>query len=104
MPATLLTGATGTLGRALRPLLEVAGHDGRILGRKERPVGEERGTWRRGDLFTGRGLDSAFEGANVIVHCASGRRDLKIGRASCREGVQRSVLGGGASSKSDTHV
>lgn len=64
------------MGRALRPLLEVAGHDGRILGRKERPVGEERGTWRRGDLFTGRGLDSAFEGANVIVHCASGRRDL----------------------------
>jgi len=76
MPATLLTGATGTLGRALRPLLEASGHTVRVLSRKERPLGEERGIWRRGDLFTGLGVDAAVEGADVIVHCASGRRDL----------------------------
>jgi len=75
MPTTLLTGATGTLGRQVRPLLEQAGHDVRVLSRQERPAGEDRRTWRRGDLSSGLGVDAAVEGADVIVHCASGRKD-----------------------------
>src|SRR5690625_3397810 len=75
MPTTLLTGATGTLGRQVRPLLEQAGHDVRVLSRQERPAGEDRSTWRRGDLSSGLGIDAAVEGADVIVHCASGRKD-----------------------------
>jgi len=76
MPVTLLTGATGTLGRALRPLLAASGHEVRVLSRQERPASENRSTWRRGDLFSGLGVDAAVEGADVIVHCASGRRDM----------------------------
>ncbi|MHC1561242.1 SDR family oxidoreductase [Actinomycetospora sp. C-140] len=60
----LVTGGTGTLGRALVPLLDGP----RVLSRRSGP--------RRvvGDLRTGAGLDDAVAGASVIVHCATAPR------------------------------
>jgi uncharacterized protein YbjT (DUF2867 family) len=60
----LVTGGTGTLGRALVPLLESAGHDVRVLTRQ----GDS--PWR-GDLDTGDGVAEAVAGADVIVHLAN---------------------------------
>lgn len=70
----LITGATGTLGRALVPLLQQAGTELRLLSRSEhRP--EENAEWVRGDVSTGRGLNAAFRGVHTVVHCAGSQRD-----------------------------
>ncbi|GLZ49375.1 nucleotide-diphosphate-sugar epimerase [Actinomycetospora sp. NBRC 106375] len=60
----LVTGRTGTLGRALVPLLD----DPRVLSRRAGPGRVV------GDLRTGAGLDDAVAGASVIVHCATAPR------------------------------
>ncbi|HVV12238.1 SDR family oxidoreductase [Amycolatopsis sp.] len=71
----LVTGGTGTLGRALVPRLREAGHDVRVLSRRP-------GTGYTGDLLTGSGLAAALDGAEVVVHCATtlGKRDLPATR------------------------
>lgn len=69
MPRTLLTGATGRLGRALRPTLREAGHDVRAASRS--PPEDGDGEWVTLDLADGEGLDAAVAGADVIVHAAS---------------------------------
>ena len=61
MASVLLTGGTGTLGRAVEPALLERGHTVRILSRREQPAGREPGTWARGDLQTGDGIDAAVE-------------------------------------------
>lgn len=66
----LVTGASGTLGRPLSRLLAERGADVHGLSRRAREP-EEGITWRKGDLFTGEGVDAAAEGAETIVHCAS---------------------------------
>ena len=65
MARVLLTGGTGTLGRRLRPRLEAAGHDVRILSRRPGPAVAQ------GDLVTGAGLDDAARDIDVIAHCAT---------------------------------
>jgi uncharacterized protein YbjT (DUF2867 family) len=65
----LVTGGTGTLGRALVPALRAAGHDVRVLSRRPGP---DRIT---GDLATGAGLDDAVRGAGTILHLASRPRN-----------------------------
>lgn len=74
MSAILVTGGTGTLGRALVPLLTAAGHQVRVLSRRPQPAGAEPGSWVTGDLRRGKGLAAAVAGVNVIVHCATSRR------------------------------
>lgn len=64
----LVTGATGTLGRAVVDGLRVVGTSPRVLSRRPVPDGVS------GDLLTGAGIDDAVRGCPVIVHCATGPR------------------------------
>lgn len=95
----LVTGGTGTLGRAVVDSL-AASHDVRVLSRasaddqrsgrvrsgrtRDEPVRCEwvRCEWVRGDLRTGAGLAAAVAGVDVVVHCATtnGRGDVPATR------------------------
>jgi uncharacterized protein YbjT (DUF2867 family) len=74
----LVTGGTGTLGRALVRRLAEAGYAVRLFSRKPRPVQgapeDKAAEWYTGDLVTGAGLDAALAGAAAVVHCASNPR------------------------------
>jgi uncharacterized protein YbjT (DUF2867 family) len=70
----LVTGGTGTLGRAVVARLTEAGTPPRILSR--RPGGVV------GDLRTGAGLDTALSEVDIVIHCATSLRghDLEHAR------------------------
>lgn len=70
---TLLTGATGTLGAALRPRLRDAGHDLRAASRSP-PDGDDDVSWISLDLTDGTGVRDALEAVDVVVHAASAPR------------------------------
>ena len=74
MTAILVTGSTGTLGRALVPRLTGAGHEVRAFSRQPRPSSTPASAWATGDLRANAGLDEALAGIEVIVHCASAQR------------------------------
>jgi uncharacterized protein YbjT (DUF2867 family) len=61
----LVTGGTGQLGSAVVARLRAAGEEVRVLSRRAAP------DVVRGDLRTGRGVDSAVAGVDVVVHCAT---------------------------------
>lgn len=76
--AILVTGGSGTLGRKLVRRLIAAGHDVRVLSRRDRPGVPPKTpklpdwpNWYIGDLKTGVGLAKALEGVAVVAHCAS---------------------------------
>ncbi|MFC4542766.1 SDR family oxidoreductase [Halosolutus amylolyticus] len=72
---TLLTGATRTLGRALRPRLREAGHAVRAASRSPPPESDGGNLeWVELDLVDGTGLRSAVEDADVVVHAATAPR------------------------------
>lgn len=81
----LVTGASGTLGRILVPILTRRGADVRALSRRERagrgPGGPGAFEWAVGDLSGGEGLDAAVDGVDVIVHAASDKRGQGRGDA-----------------------
>ncbi|HEY9292823.1 MAG TPA: SDR family oxidoreductase [Microlunatus sp.] len=68
----LITGATGTLGRALVPVLQNAGAELRLLSRSEQPNDDLE--WVRGDVSTGEGLDAAVRDVRTVVHCAGSQQ------------------------------
>jgi len=71
----LVTGATGTLGRAVVERLSTAGVPIRALSRHAGP-----GRWV-GDLRTGQGIDGAVRGVSTILHAATGPRgDVELTR------------------------
>ncbi|MCM2576290.1 NAD(P)H-binding protein [Streptomyces sp. MTZ3.1] len=81
----LVTGGTGTLGRAVVRQLLAGGHGTRILSRRPRPADDGSpgdAEWVTGDLNTGEGIDAAVTGTSAIVHCAStgNRKDVQITR------------------------
>jgi uncharacterized protein YbjT (DUF2867 family) len=78
MTEVLVTGGTGDLGRELVPRLTRKGHSVRVLSRRENPAVAEGVRAVRGDLTTGRGVEEAAGGVDVIVHCASGARDTGL--------------------------
>lgn len=65
----LVTGATGTLGRALLPVLRDGGHRVRAMSRQARS--DATVSWYTADLSTGAGLAAALAGADAVVHLAS---------------------------------
>lgn len=68
----LVTGGTGTLGRAVVCRLREDGHGVRVLSRRTRPgdMPAEIG-WVTGDLSTGIGLAEAVRDVHAVVHCAT---------------------------------
>ena len=95
MQPILVTGGTGTLGRYIVPRLREAGCKVRVLSRRSRQAGDEI-EFVTGDLATGEGIESAVEGAEIIVHCAgtnSGdeQKTLNLVRAALRAGAQHLV-------------
>lgn len=69
MVKTLLTGATGTLGQALRPRLNEAGHE--VRGASRSPPGTDDVEWVKVDLTDGTGIREAVQGVDTVVHAAS---------------------------------
>jgi len=107
----LLTGASGTVGRALLPLLLEAGHDIRALVRDPRGLGRHRVDVQiaLGDLahLGDRHLQrQALRGARTVIHLAAAIRDepharveelnglatARLLRAAERAGVERFVF------------
>lgn len=72
MNTILVTGGTGTLGRALVGELLDRGREVRVLSRNPRPVVGPSPSWAQGDLRRGPGLGHAVAGVDTIVHCATG--------------------------------
>jgi uncharacterized protein YbjT (DUF2867 family) len=71
MTVTLLTGATGTLGTALRPRLADAGHEV-VAASRDPPSGDATAAeWVELDLGEGTGIEAAVGGVEVIVHAAT---------------------------------
>ncbi|MFG2556454.1 SDR family oxidoreductase [Streptomyces sp. NPDC048581] len=64
MTTILVTGGTGTLGRLVTERLRADGHEVRVLSRHAQPYAVDL---RKG----GPGLDTAVEGVDTIVHCAT---------------------------------
>lgn len=70
----LLTGASGSIGAALAPALEHAGHDVRGFGRDPARVPAQM-EFVRGDAISGEGLDEALDGIDVayfLIHSMEG--------------------------------
>ncbi|HEX6877831.1 MAG TPA: NAD-dependent epimerase/dehydratase family protein [Nocardioidaceae bacterium] len=70
-----VTGATGTLGFGLVPLLQADGRVSRLVGIARRPFepadhGWTKMEYRRGDVRDQHRLQEAFRGADVVVHLA----------------------------------
>lgn len=91
----LITGATGTLGRALVHELWDAGPDLRLLSRSQQQP-DPGAEWVRGDVSTGAGLDEAVRGVRTIVHCAGsasgdGDKARNLVAAARRAGVEHIV-------------
>lgn len=76
MKTVLVTGATGTLGKPTTAQLRAAGYDVRALSRKS------GSGVTSGNLLTGVGIPHAMEGADVVVHLATGRRDVDQAKAA----------------------
>lgn len=72
MTTVLLTGATGVLGRELKPRLLDAGHDVRAASRS--PPSEGGVEWIELELSDGRGIHEAVGGVDIVVHAASNAR------------------------------
>lgn len=88
----LVTGATGTLGVPTVARLRAAGREVRALSRRSGPG------LVTGDLLTGSGVEAAVNGAETVVHLATGlrRKDVGMARtlldAARRAGVAHVVL------------
>ena len=74
MTRTLVTGATGTLGTALRRKLAAAGREVRAASRSPPGRSEETVEWIELDLTDGTGVESAVDSVDVVVHAATAPR------------------------------
>ena len=96
-PLILLTGASGTVGRALLPLLLAAGHDVRALVRDPRGLGRHRvdvqialgDLARLGDRHLQR---QALRGVDIVIHLAAAIRDEPHARVEELNGLATARL------------
>jgi uncharacterized protein YbjT (DUF2867 family) len=78
MATVLVTGGTGTLGRAVVPLLLADGHEVRVLSRRAAPTVPGEVQTYAGDVRTGIGVNQAVDGCDIVIHAASNpRRQVK---------------------------
>lgn len=84
MIRTLVTGATGTLGTALRSRLAAIGHTVQAASRG--PPEETGGDieWVELDLNDGVGINSSLEDTDVVIHAATAHEETR--RRSTFEG------------------
>jgi uncharacterized protein YbjT (DUF2867 family) len=75
MSNVLVTGGTGTLGRAVVARLLNGPHRVRILSHQTQPAIPTAVEVAPGDLASGVGLREAAAGVEVIIHCATNWRD-----------------------------
>ncbi|MFC5149424.1 SDR family oxidoreductase [Streptomyces aureoversilis] len=72
----LVTGGTGTLGRAVVARLLADGLPVRVMSRRPRRAGDDRPyEWAVCDLAKGTGLDAALADVRAVVHCATNARN-----------------------------
>ena len=91
----LVTGGTGTLGRAVVPRLQATGAPVRVLSRRDRAPADGV-EYARGDLSTGEGVDAALAGVKIVLHCAGtakgdGQKARTLVAAAERAGVEHLV-------------
>jgi uncharacterized protein YbjT (DUF2867 family) len=103
----LVTGATGSVGRALVPALLAAGHRVRASGRRIPPRADRRVEWRAADLARAAELPRLLEGAGAayfLVHGMAADGDYpaeerriaaSFARAAARARLRRIVYLGG---------
>ncbi|MCQ8772952.1 SDR family oxidoreductase [Streptomyces telluris] len=90
----LVTGGTGTLGRAVVARLLADGLPVRVMSRRPRPTGDDRPyEWAVCDLAKGTGLDAALADVRAVVHCATNARNdvattRRLAEAARRSGSQ----------------
>lgn len=91
-PPILVTGGTGRLGSLVTPLLQDAGHDVRVLSRRDHAsgVGIEYVT---GDLLEDDGIDAAVDGVETILHLAGGANGK--GDEQATRNLMRAATGAG---------
>lgn len=85
-----VTGATGTAGRGLLPLLEADPAVGRVVAVARRewapvPAGFSKVEYRRADVRDRQALQAAFREADVVVHLAFSLYGVRQGDAELRE-------------------
>jgi uncharacterized protein YbjT (DUF2867 family) len=85
----LVTGGTGTLGRAVTRCLLDSGAQVHVLSRGRRPPGPAPQVV--GDVKTGEGLAEALTGVDTIVHCAVGGPADRLVEAAGRSGTPHLV-------------
>jgi len=97
----LVTGGTGRLGRSVVARLVDAGHDVRVLARRQRDT-QPQVRFFTGDLRRSEGIDPAVRGVGAIINCATSTKgDAEVTRnlvtAAARAGsphfVQPSIVG-----------
>jgi uncharacterized protein YbjT (DUF2867 family) len=86
MATVFVTGATGTLGRAVVRSLLASGHHARALSRRERAAIPDGAQLVTGDLAHGVRLAEALAGAGAIIHCAT---DSHHAQATDVDGTRR---------------
>lgn len=85
----LLTGGTGTLGSHVLPLLRAAGTERlRLLSRQPRQSGDGV-QYVVGDLLKNEGVQSAVDGADVIVHLAGANKGDDVSTANLVKAAAR---------------
>ncbi len=94
-PLILVTGGTGTLGSHVVARLRDADRQARVVSRGSHPSDKDV-EYVVGDLLTGAGIDAAVDGAEIVVHCAGGRKGddeatRNLVRAASRAGVRHLV-------------
>ena len=89
---TLVTGAAGSLGRAVVARLLEAGHRVRGFERRAPDKAPDGVDFIIGDLSDAAGIDRAVQGCDIVIHCAAAMKgDWAEHKASTVDGTQNVV-------------